>query len=155
MAPAEKNRLALEGQVCFALSVASRSIVNTYREVLEPLNLTHPQYLVMLALWQYEPVSLTQLSQHLKQDSGTLSPLVKRLEGQGLLQRTRVAGDERTLSITLTEKGHNLRTQAEPIPDAIAERLGMSWDELEALHASMTKLIERSSTHGTDTKDSH
>ena len=94
--------LALENQVCFALSLASRSVVAAYRPVLEPLGLTHPQYLVMLTLWEHEPLSIKGLSELLQLDPGTLSPLVKRIEALGYVRRSRSAADERTLEIVLT-----------------------------------------------------
>ena len=96
--PGLANPLALEQQVCFALSVAARTVVGVYKPLLEPMGLTHPQYLVMLALWQYEPVSVRELSRMLQLDPGTLSPLLKRLEASGLLSRERDARDERALA---------------------------------------------------------
>src|SRR3954452_6781533 len=93
------NPLALEQQVCFALSVAARSVVAVYRPLLEPMGLTHPQYLVMLALWQHAPLSVRALSDLLQLDPGTLSPLLKRLESIGYVRRDRKAGDERSLAI--------------------------------------------------------
>jgi DNA-binding MarR family transcriptional regulator len=133
--------LALDQQVCFALVVAARSVVALYRPVLERLGLTHPQYLVMLALWEYAPVSVKRLSQLLQLDPGTLSPLLKRLEAANLLTRRRDSGDERLLAVALTEAGLALREQALGVPPAVMERLGMSIPELQALHASLTRVI--------------
>ncbi|MGW4467723.1 MarR family winged helix-turn-helix transcriptional regulator [Micromonospora sp. NPDC004704] len=133
--------LALERQVCFALSVASRNVVALYRPLLEPMGLTHPQYLVMLALWQTTPLSVKALSQLLQLDPGTLSPLLKRLEANGLIRRHRDPQDERALAVVLTESGRALRAQAELIPPAVVERLGMELDELQQLHGSLTRLI--------------
>src|SRR5215210_2504367 len=99
------NLLELERQVCFALAVASRSVIAVYRPLLEPLRLTHPQYLVMLALWQYAPLSLTELSQLLQLEPATLSPLLRRLEAVGYLRRERVPRNERTPRLTLTAEG--------------------------------------------------
>src|SRR3954453_3486095 len=101
--------LSLERQVCFALAVASRSVIALYRPVREPLGLTHPQYLVMLALWERSPRSLRDLGDVLQLAPGTLSPLVKRLEAAGLLTRNRHPDDERSLAVTLTPKGRELR----------------------------------------------
>jgi DNA-binding MarR family transcriptional regulator len=140
-APDLENPLALEQQVCFALSVAARNVVAIYRPLLEPMGLTHPQYLVMLALWQHEPVSVRKLSRLLQLDPGTLSPLLKRLESSGLLVRGRDRNDERALAVTLTEKGRALREQAEQIPPAVVARLGMELEELRELHASLTRVI--------------
>jgi MarR family transcriptional regulator, organic hydroperoxide resistance regulator len=133
--------LALEHQVCFALSVAARGVVAVYRPLLEPMNLTHPQYLVMLALWQHAPLSVKDLSQLLQLDPGTLSPLLKRLEAAGYVRRERHAGDERQLSVTLTESGKALRADAERIPPAVVERLSMSLPELQQLHGMLTDVI--------------
>ncbi|MEU4240718.1 MarR family transcriptional regulator [Actinoplanes sp. NPDC026619] len=137
----DQDPLALEEQVCFALSVAARGVVAVYRPLLEPMGLTHPQYLVMLALWQYAPVSVRRLSDLLQLDPGTLSPLLKRLEAIGYLRRDRKAGDERSLAITLTEPGRALRAEAEKIPPAVVERLGMPIEELRSLHAALTQVI--------------
>ena len=98
------NPLALEHQVCFALAVAARTVIALYRPVLEPMGLTHPQYLVMLALWEFEPVSVKDLSGMLQLEPATLSPLLKRLEAAGLLRRDRSASDERSLAVVLTER---------------------------------------------------
>ena len=133
--------LLLERQLCFALSVASRSVVAAYRPVLEPMGLTHPQYLVMLALWQRSPLSVKELSGLLQLDPGTLSPLLKRLETGGLVRRGRDIADERVLAVTLTDKGQALRAEAVKIPPTIVDRLGMELTELEDLHAALTRLI--------------
>jgi MarR family transcriptional regulator, organic hydroperoxide resistance regulator len=137
----EIDPLALENQVCFALAVAARSVIALYRPLLEPMGLTHPQYLVMLALWGEEPLSVTELSRRLALDPGTLSPLLKRLEAQGHVERRRVPGDERTLAVTLTASGRALRADAERIPPAIVERLGMPLEELMRLHADLSAVI--------------
>ena len=137
----DTDPLALEQQVCFALSVAARSVVAIYRPLLEPMGLTHPQYLVMLALWQHAPLSVRDLSRLLQLDPGTLSPLVKRLEAIGYLRRERDPADERSLAITLTESGRALRSQAERIPPAVVSRLGLPIEDLQRLHASLTQVI--------------
>ncbi|MBG0825769.1 MarR family transcriptional regulator [Planomonospora sp. ID91781] len=133
--------LSLENQVCFALAVASRSVIGLYRPVLEPMGLTHPQYLVMLALWQHAPLSVKDLSGLLQLEPATLSPLLKRLEAAGLVERRRASTDERSLAVTLTEHGRALRAQAEQIPAAIVERLGMDLAELQDLHKALTRVI--------------
>jgi DNA-binding MarR family transcriptional regulator len=135
------DALALERQVCFALSVAARNVVAVYRPLLEPMGLTHPQYLVMLALWQHGQLSVKDLSRLLQLDPGTLSPLVKRLEVAGLVSRGRDPRDERALAIALTDAGRALREQAERIPAGIVERLGMDVEELAGLHAALTEVI--------------
>jgi DNA-binding MarR family transcriptional regulator len=136
-----QDPLALEQQVCFALSVAARSVVAVYRPLLEPMGLTHPQYLVMLALWQHAPLSVRELSALLQLDPGTLSPLLKRLEAIGYLRRERDRADERSLAVTLTPAGRALRARAEQIPPAVVERLGLPIEDLQRLHASLTRVI--------------
>ncbi|MDN4638896.1 MarR family transcriptional regulator [Agreia sp. PsM10] len=141
--------LALENQVCFALAVASRSVIALYRPVLEPLGLTHPQYLVMLALWQQDPRSVKDLGAALQLDPATLSPLLKRLEASGLIDRRRSATDERRLDVTLTPEGRKLRSRAESIPQTMIEQLGMPVSELQAMQASLTAIIA-AATRSTD-----
>jgi MarR family transcriptional regulator, organic hydroperoxide resistance regulator len=133
--------LLLERQVCFALVVAARSVLSVYRPLLEPMGLTHPQYLVMLALWERSPLSVKEIGELLELDSPTLSPLLKRLAAAGLLTRNRSDQDERRVDVELTKKGRDLRRQALLIPPAVVARLGMKLSELEALHHSLTKVI--------------
>jgi len=137
------DRLTLEQQVCFTLAVAARETVSLYRPLLEPLGLTHPQYLVMIALWeQAEPVSVRRLSGLLKLDAPTLSPLLKRMESAGLVERRRDPSDERSLLVSLTERGWDLRSSARTVPAAIIQRLGMSLEELENLQGVLTDVIQ-------------
>ena len=138
------DTLALDQQVCFALSVAARNVVAVYRPALEPLGLTHPQYLVMLALWQHGSLSVKELSRLLQLDPGTLSPLLKRLEAAGLLRRERDPKDQRNLALALTDRGRALREQAESIPTGIVERLGMPVEELLRLHEALSSVIAAS-----------
>jgi DNA-binding MarR family transcriptional regulator len=136
------NPLALEEQVCFALAVAARSVVALYRPVLEPMGLTHPQYLVMLALWEQAPVSVRDLATMLQLDPATLSPLLKRLETAGLLRRERNPDDERALAVELTREGKALRRRALKVPPTIVERLGMDLGELQELQRRLSEIIE-------------
>lgn len=140
--------LALDRQVCFALAVATREVVALYRPVLEPLGLTHPQYLVMLALWDRDPRSLRDLAETLALDPGTLSPLVKRLEAAGLVRREREQADERVLAVTLTSAGRRLRRKAEQVPGQIVERLGLPLRDLEHLNTVLRAVI-RAASDGT------
>jgi DNA-binding MarR family transcriptional regulator len=133
--------LALENQVCFALAVASRSVIAVYRPLLEPMGLTHPQYLVMLALWQHAPLSVKELSRLLQLEPATLSPLLKRLEASGFVHRPRASGDERSLAVTLTPAGQELRSEAQKIPAAIVGRLGMELADLQHVHQVLTRVI--------------
>jgi len=143
-APVGSDPLALESQVCFALSVAARNVVAVYRPLLEPMGLTHPQYLVMLALWQHGQLSVKDLRRLLQLDPVTLSPLVKRLEAAGLVSRGRDPRDERALAITLTDAGRELRERAEQIPGGIVARLGMDVADLQELHAALSRVIAAS-----------
>ena len=138
----EVDLLQLDRQVCFALAVASRSVIGLYRPLLDPMGLTHPQYLVMLALWEESPLSVKQLSNLLQLDPGTLSPLLKRLEAAGYLTRGRDPRDERSLAVELTSSGRALREEALKIPPAIIDRLGMTLKELESLHSNLTRVIK-------------
>ena len=139
----EINPLALEQQVCFALAVASRSVIGVYRPVLERLGLTHPQYLVMLALWQRAPLRVADLAGLLQLEPATLSPLLKRLEAVGYVVRERDSSDERALRLTLTAAGVELREQALGIPGQVMERLDLSLDDVHALHRTLTAVIAR------------
>jgi DNA-binding MarR family transcriptional regulator len=138
--------LALERQVCFALAVASRTVISVYRPVLEPMGLTHPQYLVMLALWGEEPLSVTELSRRLELDPATLSRLLRRLEAADLVRRDRNPADERSLAVALTPRGRALRTQALEVPGTILQRLGMDLDELMELRDRLTGVIAAATT---------
>jgi DNA-binding MarR family transcriptional regulator len=139
--PHPVDPLALDRQVCFALAVASRTVIGLYRPVLEPLGLTHPQYLVMLALWERSPRTVTDIGHALSLEPATLSPLLKRLESAGLLTRRRSATDERALDVTLTPAGETLRERALLVPGQIVRRLGMPLADLEAIRDDLTRLI--------------
>jgi MarR family transcriptional regulator, organic hydroperoxide resistance regulator len=140
--------LALEQQVCFALAVTNRAVLAVYRPLLEPLGLTHPQYLVMLALWDHQkvpsegrsPLSVKQIATALQLDSATLSPMLKRLQALGLITRTRSTADERSTDIELTDEGTALRNRALKIPPAVVARLGVDMAELEQLHQVLTRI---------------
>lgn len=147
-ASAADEDLLLERQLCFALSVASRSIVGAYKPVLEVLGLTHPQYLVMLALWEQSPRRVRELSESLLMEPATLSPMLKRLEAAGLVTRNRAAGDERSLAVELTDAGRSLRSRALEVPGTMMERLGLGRDEVEELNSSMHRLIEAAQKAG-------
>lgn len=129
----EADPLALENQLCFAIVTAARNVVSLYRPVLEPLGLTHPQYLVMLALWERSPQALGELAAALAMEPATLSPLVKRLEAQGRVARGRSAADERVLEISLTEAGRMLRREALRVPAEIMARTGLTVEAVTAL----------------------
>jgi len=139
--------LALERQVCFALAVTNWAVLAVYRPLLEPLGLIHPQYLVMLALWDHHradrsgrALSVKEIATALQLDSATLSPMLKRLETLGLITRSRSRTDERATDVELTKSGLALRRRALKIPPAVIERLGVELDELEHLHSVLTRV---------------
>jgi len=137
--------LALDRQVCFALVTTSRRVVSVYAPVLEPLGLTHPQYLVMLALWESSPRRVRDLAETLYLEPATLSPLLKRLESGGLLERRRDPDDERALAVSLTPAGLALRERALAVPGQIMERLGVGVAELEHTRDALTELLAAAS----------
>jgi len=142
------DTLALEQQVCFALAVTNRAVLSIYRPLLEPLGLTHPQYLVMLALWDHQkestdddaPLSVKQIAATLQLDSATLSPMLKRLQTLGLIARNRSTADERSTHIELTDDGRALRERALAIPATVVARLGVDLAELDELRQRLTSI---------------
>lgn len=116
--------LKLEEQLCFALYNASRALIRAYSPLLDPLGLTYPQYLVMLVLWEVKESSVKALGERLALDSGTLTPLLKRLEQRGLVTRRRDTGDERVVKIALTPEGQKLHVQARHVPEELICRTG-------------------------------
>lgn len=139
--------LALDQQVCFALAVASRNVIALYRPFLDPLGITHPQYLVMLALWEESPATVARLGERLSLEPATLSPLLKRLETRGLITRERDPHDERALAISLTPEGRAIRAEAEKIPEGILETLQMPVEDLVHLRDVLHQVIEASAPH--------
>lgn len=135
--------LKLENQLCFALVTAARNVVAIYRPILEPLGLTHPQYLVMLALWERSPRTLQDLAAELALEPATASPLVKRLEAEGLVQRRRSKGDERRLDIVLTEAGRALRDRAVDVPTQVLAAVGMGVEDVGALRDGLGPFVGR------------
>ena len=145
-APAPKaagDHLRLDNQLCFALYAASGLVTRAYRRLLEPLGLTYPQYLVMLALWEQAPRTVKALGQALELDSGTLTPLLKRLEVAGFVTRTRDAQDERRVQIALTQAGEALREKAGDVPMALACQLHLPLDEIVELRATLQHLAHK------------
>jgi DNA-binding MarR family transcriptional regulator len=137
---AEQQVPAIDDQICFALYAASRALTTRYRELLAPLELTYPQYLAMVVLWEGSEVSVARLGERLYLDSGTLSPLLRRLEARGLVARTRSTADERSVIVSLTLDGQALRAQAAGIPAAICESTGLDVESLVALQHQVVAL---------------
>ncbi|EGG48463.1 MULTISPECIES: MarR family winged helix-turn-helix transcriptional regulator [Streptomyces] len=136
----EAEILRLDRQICFSLHAATRAFNGVYRLVLQDLGLTYPQYLVMLVLWEHGELPVKRLGEHLRLDSGTLSPLLKRLETAGLVRRERSARDERSVQVGLTEQGTALRERALEVPRRIGAATGFDADEVRDLQERLDTL---------------
>ncbi|HYE09141.1 MAG TPA: MarR family transcriptional regulator [Patescibacteria group bacterium] len=133
--------LKLENQLCFSIYAASRAITKIYRPFLEKLGITYPQYLVMLVLWEKEKITLKDLCKKLYLDSGTLTPLLKRLESMELIKRVRSNEDERVLCVSITDKGRNMKQEAIKIPECILGSLNTDLKSLGNLKSEIDKLL--------------
>ncbi|MFJ3309489.1 MarR family winged helix-turn-helix transcriptional regulator [Streptomyces sp. NPDC086549] len=134
---AGEESLRLDNQICFSLHAASRAFNSVYRVVLKDLGLTYPQYLVMLVLWEHGELPVKKLGEHLRLASGTLSPLLKRLEAAGLVRRERSAQDERSVHVHLTDDGAGLKQRALLVPRRIDAATGFELEEIMDLHARL------------------
>ncbi|MGX1369636.1 DNA-binding MarR family transcriptional regulator [Streptomyces canus] len=132
--------LRLDQQICFSLNAASRAFGSVYRVILKDLGITYPQYLVLLVLWEHGDLPVKKLGEHLRLDSGTLSPLLKRLEAAGLVRRERSVRDERSVEVRLTEEGVALRERAEQVPRRIVSATSFDVDEIRDLRARLDRL---------------
>ncbi len=139
----EDELLKLENQLCFTLYAASRAVTQMYRPLLDELDLTYPQYLVMLVLWERDGLTVNEIGDLLQLDSGTLTPLLKKLEARGLLNRERDKGDERRVIITLLSEGKKLKKKALKIPELLLCRTGLSLAEFSNLKGKINSLIEK------------
>ncbi len=137
------DELKLENQLCFAVYAFSREITKIYRPLLEPLGLTYTQYLVMIVLWEKDGISLKELGRKLRLDSGTLTPLLKKLENDEKIQRTRDKRDERNLIIYLTQQGRDLMIEAEKVPKNIACSLPLDLDSVVGLREQLRDLLNQ------------
>ncbi|MBW4933518.1 MarR family winged helix-turn-helix transcriptional regulator [Marinobacter sp. F4206] len=137
--------LSLDNQICFALYAANRAVTARYRPLLDDLDLTYPQYLTMLVLWERESsggaTRVSDLGRRLRLDSGTLTPLLKRLADRGLLERRRSRVDERVVILTLTEAGRTLRKKARSIPERLLCEVGVEPERLQALREELKALL--------------
>ncbi|MGD6745129.1 MarR family winged helix-turn-helix transcriptional regulator [Streptomyces sp. BH106] len=142
--PGTDEFLRLDRQICFSLNAASRAFGGVYRVLLKDLGLTYPQYLVMLVLWEAAPeegpLPVKRLGERLRLDSGTLSPLLKRLEANGLVRRERSATDERSVTVALTDSGATLKVRAAEVPRKIAAATGFDLQEIESLRSQLDRL---------------
>jgi len=138
-----QDNLKLENQLCFPLYALSRQVTTLYRPHLEKLGLTYPQYLVMMVLWEHWSVTVKLLGELLCLDSGTLTPLLKRMEANNLLVRKRSSEDERVVNITITDKGQKLEAEAESIPGNIKLGLGMTDGQITKLRKQLKEILNK------------
>ncbi len=143
----------LDDQLCFALYAASRAVIAAYQPFLLPLGLTYPQYLVLLCLWEADGVTVSRLGERLHLDSGTLTPLLKRMEQQGLVARARDRADERKVRITLASSGKKLKARAPEVMNGIFCSLGASLEEITRLRTSVKKVITKLETRNPNHKE--
>lgn len=152
-APREKTTplidpLLLDNQLCYALYAAAHRMTKSYRPMLERMGLTYPQYLVLLVLWETDGITVSEIGRRLRLDSGTLTPVLKRLEGAGFLVRNRRRSDEREVEIALTVKGRDLRAEATAVRESVMCQLNMSEPEVQAMRADLNALIANLSAAG-------
>ena len=134
---------SLETFLCLDLYATSRAVMKAYTPLLEPLGLTYPQYLAMVALWESEPLKVNELAERLSLDSGTLSPLLKRLEAAGLVERSRSVKDERSVEIALTAAGRNLQKKAPEVVSRISDLFGLKAEDMRRLQKTLRSIGER------------
>jgi DNA-binding MarR family transcriptional regulator len=140
---ANSSSLSLSNQMCFAVYSTAHALNRVYKPLLEPLGLTYPQYLVMLVLWETDGLTVKEIGQRLRLDSGTLTPLLKRLHAAGLVRRERDASDERQVRIGLTDKGRALSERAEAVPRGLLGATGCTVEEVQALKAELVRLRDQ------------
>lgn len=138
----EYPELTLENQLCFPLYACARAVTGKYKPLLDKLDLTYTQYLTMMVLWEHEEMTSKEIGKELYLDSGTLTPLLKKLEIKGYVHRLRSTDDERNLMVRITEKGMALRSEAREIPYKVGACLSLSAEEAQDLHKLLYKLIE-------------
>ena len=137
----KSESLKLDEQICFPLYVLSKEITGLYRPILEELDLTYPQYLVMMVLWEENGLAVSHIGEKLFLDSGTLTPVLKRLENKGFINRIRNKEDERVVQLFLTENGKNLRQQACGIPEKLLEQIHVQIEDLKKFKETLNQLI--------------
>lgn len=141
--------LKLDNQLCFSLYASSRALTKVYQPILKEMGLTYPQYLVLLVLWEKSRETVNELGKKLRLDSGTLTPLLKRLEKSGFVKRTRSKQDERKVLVNLTEKGIALKKKALSIPERMICRLGVSLEMVNSLKSSLDHFLESVTANNT------
>ena len=146
--PPLTDPLLLDNQLCYALYAAAHRMTKSYRPMLERMGLTYPQYLVLLVLWETDGVTVSEIGRRLRLDSGTLTPVLKRLEAAGFRRRSRRRTDAREVEIALTPQGRALREEATAVREAVMCQLNMSEPEVQAMRADLNALIENLSAAG-------
>ena len=137
------DALKLENQLCFPLYACSRSVIREYKPLLDQLDLTYTQYIAMLVLWEKGTMTVKELGEQLYLDSGTLTPLLKKLEHKGLITRKRSSEDERNLILTLTKAGMSMREQALIVPEELAKAVPLEHEEAVTLYKLLYKILEK------------
>lgn len=137
----EYDVLKLENQLCFPLYASAKEVVKKYKPYLDEIDLTYTQYITMIVLWEYGQMNVKELGERLYLDSGTLTPLLKKLESKGLVTRKRSNTDERNINVAPTEKGMQLREKAVSIPEAIGSCIDLTYDEIVTLHGLLYKIL--------------
>ncbi len=137
------ENLKLDNQLCFPLYTASRLVIQRYQPMLKDLDLTYPQYLVLMVLWEKDEVNLSVIAEKLQLQSNTLTPLLKRLQQRGFLDRKRSESDERNIVITLTDQGKKLKDQACNVPELLSEQLPLAAEEAKELYRILYKMIDK------------
>ena len=138
-----EDLLKLDKQLCFSVYVLHREIMQCYRPILKNIGLTYPQYITMMTLWEKDDVTVNQVGEILQLDNGTLTPLLKRLESKGYLERKRSKEDERVVKINLTEKGLKLKQNASFIPIELAKAMNLNLEEMEQLKTLSDKVVQK------------
>ncbi len=141
------DALKLENQLCFPLYAVSKEIVRVYKPYLDELDLTYTQYIAMMVLWEHKQMNVKELGEHLYLDSGTLTPVLKKLENKGWIERSRSKEDERVLNVTLTSQGEELREKALDIPNHIGACIKLNKDEVQTLYTTLYKILEAIDTN--------
>lgn len=137
-----EDHLKLENQICFSIYATAREVTKLYKPLLEELNVTYPQYLVLLVLWEEDGITVKEMGHRLYLDSGTLTPMLKRMETAGLVFRERSKHDERSVVVRLTEEGKKAEQTADSIPYQLLDQLDMGQEELKQFKASMVKVLQ-------------
>ena len=137
------EKMRLVNQLCFPLYAASRNVINLYTPHLKPLGLTYTQYIVFLVLWEQDGLTVSEIGERLMLDNGTLSPLLKKMEAEGYIERKRSRNDERIVEVTLTQKGRQLQEEARQVPEKVAGCVRLSADKAQTLYALLYELLDK------------